>query len=40
MPDAGFLPFYKPLISREEIAQPVEAIESGWLTTGPKNARV
>jgi dTDP-4-amino-4,6-dideoxygalactose transaminase len=30
------LPFYKPLIAREEIAQLVEAIESGWLTTGPK----
>jgi dTDP-4-amino-4,6-dideoxygalactose transaminase len=32
----GFLPFYKPLIAREEISQLVEAIESGWLTTGPK----
>jgi dTDP-4-amino-4,6-dideoxygalactose transaminase len=30
------LPFYKPLIAREEIAQLVEAVESGWLTTGPK----
>jgi dTDP-4-amino-4,6-dideoxygalactose transaminase len=30
------LPFYKPLIAREEIAQLVEAIESGWLTAGPK----
>jgi dTDP-4-amino-4,6-dideoxygalactose transaminase len=30
------IPFYKPLIAREEIAQLVEAIESGWLTTGPK----
>jgi dTDP-4-amino-4,6-dideoxygalactose transaminase len=32
----SFLPFYKPLIAREEIAQLVEAVESGWLTTGPK----
>src|SRR5215510_8816865 len=30
------LPFYKPLISQEEISQLVEAVESGWLTTGPK----
>jgi hypothetical protein len=32
----GSLPFYKPLIGPEEIAQLVETIESGWLTTGPK----
>jgi dTDP-4-amino-4,6-dideoxygalactose transaminase len=32
----GSIPFYKPLISRDEIAQLVEAVESGWLTTGPK----
>jgi len=32
----GSIPFYKPLITREEIAQLVEAVESGWLTTGPK----
>ncbi|MBI3325447.1 MAG: DegT/DnrJ/EryC1/StrS aminotransferase family protein [Nitrospinae bacterium] len=31
-----FLPFYKPLISQEEITQVIEALESGWLTTGPK----
>jgi dTDP-4-amino-4,6-dideoxygalactose transaminase len=36
MASEGSLPFYKPLIAREEIAQLVEAIESGWLTTGPK----
>ena len=30
------IPFYKPLIAREEIAQLVDAVESGWLTTGPK----
>lgn len=32
----GSLPFYKPLVAREEVAELVEAIESGWLTTGPK----
>ena len=32
----SFLPFYKPLISPEAIAQVIEALESGWLTTGPK----
>jgi dTDP-4-amino-4,6-dideoxygalactose transaminase len=32
----GSIPFYKPLIAREEIAQLVDAVESGWLTTGPK----
>jgi UDP-4-amino-4-deoxy-L-arabinose-oxoglutarate aminotransferase len=30
------IPFYKPLIARDGIAQLVEAVESGWLTTGPK----
>jgi len=32
----AFLPFYRPLITREEMAQLIETIESGWLTTGPK----
>jgi len=32
----GALPFYKPLISRDSLDQVIEAIESGWLTTGPK----
>jgi dTDP-4-amino-4,6-dideoxygalactose transaminase len=32
------LPFYKPLIAREEIVHLVEAVESGWLTTGPKTS--
>jgi dTDP-4-amino-4,6-dideoxygalactose transaminase len=36
MATEGSLPFYKPLIAREDIALVVEAIESGWLTTGPK----
>jgi perosamine synthetase len=31
-----FIPFHKPSISEEEIAAVVEALESGWLTTGPR----
>jgi dTDP-4-amino-4,6-dideoxygalactose transaminase len=36
MSNKPFIPFYKPLIARDEITQLVEAVESGWLTTGPK----
>jgi hypothetical protein len=32
----GSIPFYKPLIAREEIAQLVEAVESGWRRPDPK----
>src|ERR1700682_5322065 len=31
-----FLPFSPPLIGEEEIAQVVDTLRSGWLTTGPK----
>lgn len=31
-----FLPFSKPTISREAIAEVVACLESGWITTGPK----
>ncbi|WP_440994352.1 DegT/DnrJ/EryC1/StrS family aminotransferase [Cysteiniphilum litorale] len=31
-----FLPFAKPSISEEAIADVVESLRSGWLTTGPK----
>lgn len=34
-----FLPFALPEIGEEEIAEVVEALRSGWLTTGPKTAR-
>ena len=34
-----FLPFAKPSISDAVIAEVVECIESGWLTTGPRVAR-
>lgn len=31
-----FLPFHKPEIGEEEIAEVVNVLRSGWLTTGPK----
>ena len=30
------IPFYKPSIGLEEIAEVVHTLQSGWLTTGPK----
>ncbi len=30
------VPFFRPSIGEEEIAEVVESIRSGWLTTGPK----
>jgi dTDP-4-amino-4,6-dideoxygalactose transaminase len=35
----SFLPFALPDIGQEEIAEVVDALNSGWLTTGPKTAR-
>jgi dTDP-4-amino-4,6-dideoxygalactose transaminase len=32
----GFLPFALPSIGEEEIAEVVDSLRSGWLTTGPK----
>jgi dTDP-4-amino-4,6-dideoxygalactose transaminase len=37
-PDA-FVPFAPPAIGPEEIADVVETLESGWLSTGPRVAR-
>lgn len=34
-----FLPFALPLIGEDEIAEVVDTLKSGWLTTGPKTAR-
>lgn len=34
-----FLPFALPEIGEEEIAEVVDSMRSGWLTTGPKTAR-
>jgi dTDP-4-amino-4,6-dideoxygalactose transaminase len=31
-----FLPFSRPTIGQEEIAELLDSIESGWITTGPK----
>ncbi len=35
----SFLPFSRPVIGQEEIAELIDSIESGWLTTGPKTAQ-
>src|SRR5687767_2345186 len=32
----AFLPFSKPTISPEGIAEVVACLESGWITTGPR----
>jgi|YelNatPaOPRAMG01_1025707.scaffolds.fasta_scaffold54762_2 UDP-4-amino-4,6-dideoxy-N-acetyl-beta-L-altrosamine transaminase len=38
-PGAKFVPFASPLISDDEIAEVVDTLKSGWLTTGPKVQR-
>ena len=35
-PRASFLPFSPPAVGEDEIAEVVEALRSGWITTGPK----
>jgi dTDP-4-amino-4,6-dideoxygalactose transaminase len=35
----GFLPFALPDIGDEEIAEVVDSLRSGWITTGPKTRR-
>ncbi|HVY53259.1 MAG TPA: DegT/DnrJ/EryC1/StrS aminotransferase family protein [Gammaproteobacteria bacterium] len=35
----NFLPFSKPTISQEAIAEVVACLESGWITTGPRVAQ-
>ena len=37
--DPAFLPFALPDIGDEEIAEVVDTLKSGWVTTGPKAAR-
>jgi dTDP-4-amino-4,6-dideoxygalactose transaminase len=39
MPSATFLPFARPDIGDEEIAEVVDTLKSGWVTTGPKSRR-
>jgi len=34
-----FIPFHRPTIGEEEIAEVVDTLRSGWLTTGPRTAR-
>lgn len=36
---ASFLPFHQPWFGDDELAQLREALESGWLTRGPKTAK-
>jgi dTDP-4-amino-4,6-dideoxygalactose transaminase len=36
---ASFLPFARPEIGNEEIAEVVECLRSGWITTGPRTER-
>ncbi len=38
-PDTPFLPFALPEIGDEEIAEVVDTLRSGWVTTGPKARR-
>lgn len=35
-----FLPFHKASIGKEEIAEVVDTLKNGWLTTGPKAKRL
>ncbi len=39
MSTAPFLPYALPEIGEEEIAEVVDALRSGWVTTGPKTRR-
>lgn len=36
---SSFLPFSMPTIGEEEIAEVVDSLRSGWVTTGPKTRR-
>jgi dTDP-4-amino-4,6-dideoxygalactose transaminase len=36
---SSYLPFAPPLIGEEEIAEVVDTLRSGWITTGPKTKR-
>jgi dTDP-4-amino-4,6-dideoxygalactose transaminase len=38
-PAQPFLPFALPDIGEEEIAEVVDTLRSGWITTGPKAKR-
>ena len=36
----ALVPFHRPSIGEEEIAEVVETLRSGWLTTGPRTVRL
>ena len=36
---ASFLPFSRPTVGQEEIAELLDSIQTGWITTGPKVER-
>lgn len=38
-PNMSFIPYALPLTGDEEIAEVIDTIKSGWLTTGPKTKR-
>jgi dTDP-4-amino-4,6-dideoxygalactose transaminase len=38
-PETAFLPFALPEVGEEEIAEVVDTLRAGWLTTGPKTRR-
>ncbi len=37
--DREFIPFHRPSIGDEEIAEVIDTLRSGWLTSGPKTAQ-
>ena len=37
--ESAFIPFYLPDIGEEEVAEVLEVLRSGWLTTGPKTRK-
>lgn len=39
LPRSEFLPFSPPTIEEDEIAEVVDTLRSGWITTGPKTKR-
>ncbi|MBV8939708.1 MAG: DegT/DnrJ/EryC1/StrS aminotransferase family protein, partial [Alphaproteobacteria bacterium] len=39
MSNDEFLPFARPSLSEEAIAEVVATLRSGWITTGPRVAR-
>ncbi|MBP6320097.1 MAG: DegT/DnrJ/EryC1/StrS family aminotransferase, partial [Rubrivivax sp.] len=39
LPALPFMPFALPEIGDEEIAEVIDALKSGWVTTGPKTRR-